>query len=142
GAVPPARLQRGLVLPVAEQVRRHERARRQAPEGAGDREQPAQEAAGGVNARERGDPRGAAKKVVTAPARRALVRHMIDLGLSERRALAVVRMSASAYRYQPRLDRNGELRERILALAQRYKRYGVGMIYLKLRQAGMLVNYK
>ena len=53
---------------------------------------------------------------------------MIDLGLSERRALAVVRMSASAYRYQPRLDRNGELRERILTLAQRYKRYGVGMI--------------
>jgi len=49
---------------------------------------------------------------------------MIDLGLSERRALAVVRMSASAYRYQPRLDRNGELRERILALAQRYKNRG------------------
>lgn len=67
---------------------------------------------------------------------------MIDLGLSERRALAVVRMSASAYRYQPRPDRNGELRERILALAQRYKRYGVGMIHLKLRQAGVPLNYK
>src|SRR5690606_35299829 len=34
GAVPQARLQRGVVLPVAEQVRRHERARCQAPEGA------------------------------------------------------------------------------------------------------------
>ncbi len=32
--------------------------------------------------------------------------------------------------------------ERIQALADRHKRYGVGMIYLKLRQAGMLVNYK
>mgnify|MGYP006182944569 CR=1 FL=1 len=39
-------------------------------------------------------------------------------------------------------DRNIELRQQILALAQRYKRYGVGMIYLKLRQAGVLVNYK
>lgn len=70
------------------------------------------------------------------------MRYLVESGLSERRALAMVRMSASAYRYQPRPDRNTELRERILALAQRYKRYGVGMIYLKLRQAGVLVNYK
>ncbi|HEL3759502.1 TPA: IS3 family transposase [Stenotrophomonas maltophilia] len=82
------------------------------------------------------------KKLVTAPARRELVRHLVDKGLSERRSLAVVRMSASAYRYAPRPDRNIELRARILALAQRHKRYGVGMIHLKLRQAGLLVNYK
>ena len=63
-------------------------------------------------------------------------------GLSERRALAAVGMSASALRYTPRPDGNGELRERIQALAQRHKRYGVGMIHLKLRQAGVLVNYK
>lgn len=67
---------------------------------------------------------------------------MISKGLSERRALAIVRMSASAFRYTPRPDRNAEVRERILALAQRYRRYGVGMIHLKLRQAGLLVNYK
>ena len=70
------------------------------------------------------------------------MRHLVDKGLSERRSLAVVRMSASAYRYAPRPDRNVELRARILALAQRHKRYGVGMIHLKLRQAGLLVNYK
>jgi putative transposase len=63
-------------------------------------------------------------------------------GLSERRGLQVVRMSASALRYQPRPDRNQWLRERIVALAQRHRRYGVGMIHLKLRQAGELVNYK
>ena len=79
---------------------------------------------------------------MTAPARRALVRDMVGQGFSERRALAVVCMSASAYRYQPQPDRNVELRERILALAQRYKRYGVGMIHLKLQQAGLVVNYK
>ncbi len=57
---------------------------------------------------------------MTAPARRELVRHLVAKGLSERRSLAVVRMSASAYRYAPRPDRNVELRARILALAQRH----------------------
>jgi putative transposase len=51
-------------------------------------------------------------------------------------------MSASALRYQPRPDHNSTLRERIVALAQRHRRYGVGIIHLKLRQAGEMVNYK
>lgn len=80
--------------------------------------------------------------MVSAPARREQVRYMISKGLSERRALAVLCMSASAYRYAPQQDRNLELREQILVLAQRYKRYGVGMIHLKLRQSGLIVNYK
>lgn len=70
------------------------------------------------------------------------MRQLIDRGLSERRSLGLVRMSASALRYVPRPDSNGELRERIQALAQRHTRYGVGMIHLKLRQAGMIVNHK
>jgi len=80
--------------------------------------------------------------MVTAPARRELVRWMGTRGLSERRSLAFIGMSASAFRYQPRPDRNVELRARIVALAQRHRRYGVEMIHLKLRQAGELVNYK
>jgi transposase InsO family protein len=80
--------------------------------------------------------------VVSAPARREQVRYMVDKGLSERQALALMRMSASALRYVRRPDRNGEVRERILALAHRYRRYGVGMIHLKLRQEGLPVNYK
>jgi hypothetical protein len=51
-------------------------------------------------------------------------------------------MSASALRYVPAPDRNAALRARIVALAYRYRRYGVGMIYLKLRQAGDVVNSK
>lgn len=77
-----------------------------------------------------------------APARRELVRHLSGRGLSERHALRVVGMSASAYRYQPAPDRNQSLREQILALAHRHRRYGAGMIYLKLRQAGQRVNHK
>ena len=80
--------------------------------------------------------------MVSAPSRRDLVRHMIDKGLSERCSLRVIGMSASAYRYQPVADRNTTLKEKIIALAQRHRRYGAGMIYLKLRQAGELVNHK
>jgi putative transposase len=80
--------------------------------------------------------------VVTAPARRQLVRQIISHGLSERRALRVVRMSASALRYESAPDSNMSLRERILTLAHRHRRYGAGMIYLKLRQAGLVINHK
>ncbi|WP_436286801.1 IS3 family transposase [Sinimarinibacterium flocculans] len=82
------------------------------------------------------------KKVVTAPARREVVRVMKDRGMSERHALRVVGMSASALRYVARPDGNDELRQEIVALAQRHRRYGAEMIYLKLRQAGHLVNHK
>jgi putative transposase len=80
--------------------------------------------------------------MVAAPVRRELVRWMQTKGMSERRGLRVVGMSPSALRYVPRPDRNGPLRARIVALAQRHRRYGVGMIYLKLRQADEIVNYK
>ena len=80
--------------------------------------------------------------MVTAPARRVLVRSLAERGLSERRALAVVGMSASALRYTPAPDRNAALRARIVALAHRHRRYGAGMIHLKLRQAGERANHK
>ena len=67
---------------------------------------------------------------------------MCGRGLSERRGLQVIGMSASSLRYEPRPDGNAQLRERIVALAQRHHRYGAEMIYLKLRQAGVLVNHK
>jgi transposase InsO family protein len=67
---------------------------------------------------------------------------MAERGLSERRALAVVAMSASALRYTPAPDRNAALRARIVALAHRHRRYGAGMIHLKRRQAGERVNRK
>lgn len=67
---------------------------------------------------------------------------MATRGLSERHALRVLTMSGSALRYRPRPDRNAALRERIVALAYRHRRYGAGMIYLKLRQAGWVVNHK
>ncbi len=67
---------------------------------------------------------------------------MTEQGLTERQALRVVAMSASALRYRPAPDRNMSLREAIKALAHRHRRYGAGMIYLKLRQRGLVVNHK
>jgi putative transposase len=80
--------------------------------------------------------------VVIAPARSAMVRDMVTHGLSERRALTVVHMTAVALRYLPRPDPDPTLRDRIVALAQRHRRYGAGMIYLKLRQEGRMVNHR
>ena len=67
---------------------------------------------------------------------------MTGQGLSERHARQVVHMSASSFRYCPAPDRNSVLRERIRTLAFRHRRYGAGMIYLKLRQEGEIVNHK
>jgi putative transposase len=80
--------------------------------------------------------------VVSAPARREAVRTLTAQGLTERHALRVVRMSASSLRYRSAPDRNLALRERIRSLAHRHRRYGAGMIYLKLRQEGECVNHK
>ncbi|MBN8923849.1 MAG: hypothetical protein J0I96_12275 [Rhodanobacter sp.] len=60
------------------------------------------------------------------------MRQTIDKAPSERCSLRVVGMSASAFRHQAQPGRNAALRRRIVELAQRHKRYGVGMIHLKL----------
>jgi hypothetical protein len=60
------------------------------------------------------------------------MRWMRARGLLEWRCLAIVRMSARSLRHERRPDRNVELQARIVAVAQRHRRYGVGMIYLKL----------
>lgn len=70
--------------------------------------------------------------MVSASAPRELMRYMVDKGPSQRRALRVVSMSPSDYRYEPASNRNCALKEKIIALAQLHRRYGAGMIYLKL----------
>ena len=54
----------------------------------------------------------------------------------------MIGMSASSLPYRPAPDRNADLRQTIVALAHRHRRYGAGMIYLKVRQQGRLVNHK
>ena len=71
-----------------------------------------------------------------------MVREIVVRGLSERRALTVVRMSAAALRYVPRPDPDPDLRERIVTLAHRHRRYDAGMIYLKAAPGRCVVNHK
>ena len=64
--------------------------------------------------------------MVSVPSRRELVRHLVGKGLSERRSLRLVGMSPGSFRYQPATDRNAALKAKIIALAQRHRRYGGG----------------
>jgi len=70
--------------------------------------------------------------VLSVPARRELVGHMVGCGLSEHRSLRIIGVSASAYRYQPATGSNLALNDKIIAQAQRHRRYGAGMIHRKL----------
>lgn len=66
----------------------------------------------------------------------------LDYQLSERRACGLVGISRSGNGYTPRPDRHGRLRERLLSLSGKYRRYGYRMLHAKLRQEGFVVNVK
>jgi hypothetical protein len=74
-----------------------------------------------------------AKRLKALESENAKLKKLLAEAMLEKEAVRVVGMSASAYRYQPSPDRNVVLREQIVALAHRHRRYGSGMIYLKLR---------
>lgn len=57
-------------------------------------------------------------------------------GLSERHGLRMAGTSASLLRYRRREDRNQVLRQRIVDMAHRHRRYGYRMIHLRLRHKG------
>ena len=92
----------GELLPVEVAVRWNVGAGGEEAEAPGDGEHAAEEAAGGDDAEGAGEPRGTAPKVVTAPAKRELVRYAQSQGLSERRALKLAGMSPSVLRYDRR----------------------------------------
>jgi hypothetical protein len=103
------------------------------PEGSRGRERQAEAAAGQLDARIRRDARGAAPKIVAVAARREVVRQLQGLGLSERRALKLVGMSASTLRYEPRDDGNEGLGERLKELAGQHRLHGYRMLHNRLR---------
>lgn len=62
--------------------------------------------------------------------------------LSERWACRVTKLSRSVSRYQRRPDRNAEIRRELKTLAARYPRLGSPMLYMMLRNRGLIVNHK
>ena len=140
GAVPQARLQRCLVLPVATQVWRHGRSRRQAPEGVGDGECPAQEASGRGDARQRSVEDRRAGKILSPPVRRRAVADVrAKLGVSERRACRILGLSRSVLHYQP-AKATAPLQARLVELAGERRRFGYRRLHILLEREGWTAN--
>ena len=65
-----------------------------------------------------------------------------EFRLSERTACKLLGMERSSYRYDPRPDRNAELREELVQLARQKPRYGYRRLHALLSRRGNEVNVK
>ena len=63
-------------------------------------------------------------------------------GLSERTACKLLGVERSSYRYEPRPDRNAELREALVKLARQKPRYGYRRLHARLSRSDHEVNVK
>jgi len=79
---------------------------------------------------------------VTVTARREAVTRLLEhAGVSERRALGLVRLHRSVRHYQRRRD-DGALRERLRALAAARPRWGYRRLHVLLHREGVRANWK
>lgn len=67
---------------------------------------------------------------------------MDDYQFTERRACRLVGISRSSLSYQARPDRHARLRERLITLSGKHRRYGYRMLHAKLVREGFTVNVK
>lgn len=77
-----------------------------------------------------------------APARRQVVRALVDRGVPVTRACAAVEISRSSYAYESKRSDDVELIERIKEIKEKKPRWGYKRIYRKLRGEGFAVNHK
>lgn len=63
-------------------------------------------------------------------------------GLSERYACRLLKLNRSTFQYQPRPDRNRELRQQLHQFARRRRRWGFRKAWDALRRRGQQVNIK
>ncbi|WP_156356984.1 IS3 family transposase [Sphingomonas sp. Leaf38] len=83
------------------------------------------------------------KKLVTPAAKREAVAHLqTALGMSERRACAVVGADRKSMRYRSRRADDGDLRSRLRELAQQRRRFGYRRLHILLRREGITINRK
>jgi putative transposase len=66
----------------------------------------------------------------------------VEFRLSERTACKLLGVERSSYRYEPRPDRNIELREALVKLARQKPRYGYRRLHVLLERRGHQVNVK
>nr|WP_159513525.1 IS3 family transposase [Sphingomonas sp. T1] len=83
------------------------------------------------------------KKMVTPAAKREAVAHLqTALGMSERRACAVVGADRTSMRYRSIRADDGDLRSRLRELAQQRRRFGYRRLHILLRREGITINRK
>ena len=83
------------------------------------------------------------KKMVTPAAKREAVAHLrTTLGMSERRACAVVGADRKSMRYRSCRADDGDLRSRLRELAQQRRRFGYRRLHILLRRDGITINRK
>lgn len=75
-------------------------------------------------------------------ARRDVALVMAEHGLGERYACRLLEVDRSTYRYEPRPDKNAELREALLLLARQQPRYGYRRLWALLVRQGWEVDVK
>jgi putative transposase len=61
-----------------------------------------------------------------------------SLGLSERKACLLVKISASVCRYRPKQDDDIALRQRLRELAGQRKRFGSPRLHIMLKREGLV----
>ena len=124
-------------LSVEVQVRRNDRVRGQAAEGAGSGGPKAETVAGRSTPGQRGTEGAVIKKLVRPAAKREAVQHLVDRGLrSQRRAANLVGMHRSVARYRSCRETDSTLRERLKELATQYPRYGYETLHGLLKLEG------
>jgi putative transposase len=65
-----------------------------------------------------------------------------EFSQSERTACKLLGVDRSSYRYEPRPDRNAELREELVQLARQKPRFGYRRLHAILERRGQAVNVK
>ena len=111
--------------------------RGQAAEATRGRERQAEEAFGGADAGCGCASRASGKKMVGPAAKREGVAHLqAELGLSERRACAIVDADRKMVRYRSRRPPDTDLRTQLRELANERRRFGYRRLFVLLRQQG------
>jgi putative transposase len=64
-----------------------------------------------------------------------------DYGVSERRACKLLEIDRSSYRYEPRPDDDGQLRQDLIELARQKPRFGYRRLGVLLERRGHKVNH-
>src|SRR5215216_1949651 len=134
----------GDLSPLAGPVRRAEGRRRQAAQGAGGRERPAEADRGRQGAPDPGLEGAGAGKLVSPARRRRAVEHLQQVfGVPERWACRLVGQHRSTQRHQPvEPDRDRALREQLRQFSRAHPRWGYRRAHAQLLKQGWVVTRK